>query len=152
MTTLANRATPAQRWIMRVVCGAVKNVREAHPNWNVPHGFAASVAKRVAGTLAAQLPPQALAASPSPRTAETAKDLSDQIGSARSRGRAKGRRRRVHTAAGLNQVWAHLARSMWHIKRSGNAEGAAVLVQALKMLDEQRKQMETADAARCNDP
>jgi hypothetical protein len=36
----------------RAVMGAVRNTLDAHPDWNVPQGFARSVAKRAAGTLA----------------------------------------------------------------------------------------------------
>jgi hypothetical protein len=48
--------------LYNVICGAVKNTLDGHPNWIVPRNFARSVAKRAAGTLAGMNPGVALAA------------------------------------------------------------------------------------------
>ena len=44
-----------------IVFGAVHNVLDGHPQWEVPQDFARSVAKRAAGTLMAHVPPSMLA-------------------------------------------------------------------------------------------
>ena len=64
MPTLSKRATPLQQRIMRAVSGAVKNVADAHPDWNLDPRAAESIAKRAAGTLVSQWD-AVLAASPS---------------------------------------------------------------------------------------
>ena len=56
MTTLANRATPRQHRVMRMIEGAVRNAAHAHPEWKIPAQAAASIAKRGAGTLTAGWP------------------------------------------------------------------------------------------------
>ena len=53
MTTLANRATPAQHRIMRVIHGACINAGHAHPQAGMTPSFARSIAKRATGTLSA---------------------------------------------------------------------------------------------------
>lgn len=54
MVTLYKRATPSQQAILRAVEGAIKNVADCHPEYNLGPKFARSVAKRAAGTLYAQ--------------------------------------------------------------------------------------------------
>ena len=63
MTTLANRATPAQHRIMRVIQGACINAGHAHPQAGMTPSFARSIAKRATGTLSA-LSPGVLAGQP----------------------------------------------------------------------------------------
>ncbi len=56
MASLYKRATPAQRLVLRMVAGAVKNAAHHHPEWGLPEYAARSIAKRAAGTLTAQWP------------------------------------------------------------------------------------------------
>lgn len=54
MTTLYNRATPAQARMLRIIEGAIRNARHAHPDLKVSERHARSIAKRAAGTLSSQ--------------------------------------------------------------------------------------------------
>lgn len=70
MATLIKRATKDQLRAYRIVYGAVKNVIDAHPEWNIDIKIAASIAKRAAGTLAAEMP-RALAEGSQPHPVRT---------------------------------------------------------------------------------
>lgn len=56
MSSLYKRATPAQRKILRMVEGVVRDVINTHPDWKIPDVAARSISKRAVGTLTAQWP------------------------------------------------------------------------------------------------
>lgn len=133
MTTLAKRATPAQRQIMRVVRGAVKNAADAHPHWNIPPKFANSVAKRAAGTLTA-LGPDVLAAlsAPSDRGGgqyETRHPATALAFQPSRRGALLG----LPGRSPLQTLWQDIRRQLWRLKREDPAR-AAVLVDVLRQI------------------
>jgi hypothetical protein len=54
MTSIANRATPAQALLMRMVEGAVRDAVSCHPEWSFDERLVKSIAKRAAGTISGQ--------------------------------------------------------------------------------------------------
>lgn len=56
MSTFTKRATPRQCVVFRMIRGAVWNAADCHPNWEIDRRYAASIAKRAAGTLTAGWP------------------------------------------------------------------------------------------------
>ena len=54
MTTLANRATPRQAMVMRMIEGAVRNAAHAHPDYRLDDRIARGIAKRATGTITSQ--------------------------------------------------------------------------------------------------
>lgn len=54
MTSLYNRATPAQRVVLKMIEGAARNAFHAHPDAKLGPKLARSIAKRAAGTLTSQ--------------------------------------------------------------------------------------------------
>lgn len=138
MTSLHNRATPAQRKVLRIVAGAVKNAADAHPNVRLTPTFASSVAKRAAGTLTAQWPDVLAAAAPSERPTSPPCDgvgplaLTDQ-----------GPRRRpskLVRRSPLSILWKRLSLLIGEAKRAGEHERAAALIEAIRLVDQLRRE------------
>ncbi len=68
MTTLSKRATPRQALLLRMVEGACRNAMHAHSGAVLDDKMCRSIAKRAAGTLAAQW--AAVLAAPAVRTGD----------------------------------------------------------------------------------
>lgn len=160
MSSLYKRATPGQRQILRIVEGAVLNEADAHGR---PRNMkmARSIAKRAAGTLAAN-------ASVSPRLAAMAGRLGqkapseaqgvtinhrppcEHCGHARSRNaarvvaatsgdRAGGERHSFSRRSPLDKAWDQIKRSMWDISRSGDDARIEAARDALRAIDRLRR-------------
>lgn len=56
VTSIVNRATPAQARLYRIVDGACRDAVAKHPTWDFDRRLANSIAKRAAGTLSGQWP------------------------------------------------------------------------------------------------
>lgn len=55
MATLEKRANPLQRRLFRIVKGSIQDAANAHPGWKISERMKRSIAKRVVGTLSAEL-------------------------------------------------------------------------------------------------
>lgn len=67
MASLYKRANAAQRRILKIIEGAIKNASDAHPEQAVSARMARSIAKRATGTLWSQLDQTLAAQMPSER-------------------------------------------------------------------------------------
>lgn len=135
MTSLYKRATPSQARILRAVEGAVKNAAHAHTCDTLPRNFARSVAKRAAGTLAAQWP-DVLAArfdEPSGRSGAGISGAGRQRWAKPAKPIGRGSSH-VLRRSPLPALWKALAAQIRPLKESGQHEKAAAFVEVLKMI------------------
>jgi hypothetical protein len=149
MATLYKRATPQQARILRIVEGAVRNAQDAHPSVDIPQTFARSVAKRAAGTLTACWPEVLAAHAPSDGGSEKPSCLSDQLRAQlvkplgpRAQVVKPLRRGAVSTTqrrSPLIKIWKALSGLVGQMKAQGQHERAQGLIDALRLIDEQRK-------------
>lgn len=98
MTSLYNRATPAQQRALRIIEGAIKNAADAHPEIVVSPRHRRSIAKRAVGLLAATDWPQAVSARASERPR-----LTDRTERQATSSRAS-RRRQASAASGVGKL------------------------------------------------
>lgn len=142
MTSLYNRATPAQHRVLRMIEGAVKNAGDAHPEWRLTSNMARSISKRAAGTLTAHWP-EVLAASvkPSERIAGSGANTQSMIRLGFQATGPKGDRRTLPRRSPLIRLWKRLAYEVGAAKRAENQLRAEILIEVLKMVAElQREQ------------
>ena len=135
MVTLARRATPSQRRILRAVEGAVKNTGDAHPEYQITPRMARSIAKRAAGTLTASWPDTLAARSASSDRAAVStlghpSPLASQIAMARGKGIVLSGSRR----SPLHLLWKELSIKVGAAKRDGKTERAAALIEVLQRI------------------
>ncbi|MDE2096345.1 MAG: hypothetical protein KGL39_03800 [Patescibacteria group bacterium] len=143
MASLYARANARQRKILRAVEGAVRNVRDAHPDWIKDRRAARSIAKRAAGTITSQWR-DVLA------TVETGSS-SDMAGSvvvtASGHGRSDGfrlqrsaaQRMKPWTCVVIRQLRRELTRRLGPLKASGQTEAAEAFIFVLRFLSEREK-------------
>lgn len=134
MTTLAHRATPSQRRILRAVIGAVKNTSDAHPEYKITPTLARSIAKRAAGTLTAQWP-EVLAARlvPSDRADgdRTCISRPQSLSPLKRAGRGP---QSLGMRSPLRRLWKEMSIAVGEAKRAGQTERAEALIFALKRI------------------
>jgi hypothetical protein len=141
MASLYKRASPAQRRVMKIVEGAVRNAAHSHPNVMVPETFARSVAKRAAGTLTASWP-EVLAA----RSASSDRVLSQTLTAAPAGVRSNdGHLKRGpltvrYRRSPLIDLWSEISKKMHGIKRSGQIERYEALVEVLRLIAAKHKE------------
>jgi hypothetical protein len=149
MATLYKRATPQQVRILRIVEGAVRNALDAHPDVAFPDNFARSVAKRAAGTLTAQWRVVLAAHTPSDDGSEKILGISDLTGAqlvklSASRAQVnkplpRGAVSTMQRRSPLIKVWKALSGLVGQMKKQGQLERAQGLIDALRLIDDQRK-------------
>lgn len=133
MVSLYKRATPSQRRILRVVEGAVLNEADAHGRERDKF-MARSIAKRAAGTLTAQWPDVLAAVSLSSDNggvvpAHCARQRRSDSGKGAARRSSQTSRR-----SPLSTLWRDIAKTLGQVKRSGEEQRYAALVDVLKMI------------------
>lgn len=133
MASLYKRATPSQARILRAVEGAVKNASDAH-QWNLSPRAARSIAKRAAGTLSAQWADVLAAVAPPSDRPPSQLGYGGEPSVLTHQG---PRRRALSSSTGrspLRRVWKQLSYLIGEAKRTGQAERAAVLIEAIKIV------------------
>lgn len=134
MTTLSKRATPAQRMVLRMVEGAVRNAGHHHPHWGLDDRIARSIAKRAAGTLTAQWLEVLAASGPSDKA------NGDSLAPPRPRGvkdrdgLAKGERLRFGRRSPLHSATVAVGLMVRQARKAGETERVAALVDVLRLL------------------
>lgn len=114
--------------IYRAVAGAVRNVADCHPDWDMHHPQAArSIAKRAAGTLRAQWP-EVLAATPSATPRRNANSRR------RGGGGSLGHRLPPFSA----RLHREVSRLVRPAKDAGNTERVAALIEVLRIIADMR--------------
>lgn len=134
MTSLYNRATSAQRRILRAVEGAIKDACHAHSELEIsPHAMR-SIAKRVAGTLSSQWR-EVLAAVYPPSSESGLSELAKASAGTSQFLMASGRRvghRASH--APLRTLWNRLHYEMRGVIASGQTERAKAYIDVMRMI------------------
>lgn len=159
MSSLYNRASPAQGRVLRIVEGAIKNAADAHSEIKVSPRLRRSIAKRAAGTLTAQWP-DVLAATRSewgpflqakPSERSWAKSLRSPRARALARfteARAVGNRLSMSGEAGgsvvetlplLDIAGTALRACAGPIRKAGDDELYEAIVAVLRLLGQRRK-------------
>lgn len=136
MSSLAKRASPPQRLVMRIVAGAVRNAAHAHPGWgNYDPRLAHSVAKRAAGTLTAQwrevLAVSGKASSDSDAGCKDPHHASVRSQPLRSRGRVS---HSFPARALLRSLHRRLSIMAGEARRAGETERLVALIDVLRLI------------------
>lgn len=147
MTTLANRATPRQAQVMRMIEGACRNAAHAHPGRVLDDIMARSIAKRATGTLTSQWG-QVLAV-PQVRSEGSGDDLLDRpaVGGSQlrtvsgrsivSRGPTRPRgASHVGWRTPLQKLHKAISIKCGEAKRAGDDKRTAVFVEVLRTIGE----------------
>lgn len=143
MTTFVNRATAPQMRIYRAVHGAVRNAAASHKEIQIPPTFAASVAKRAAGTISSQWRDVLAAGTPSDSGGDVVRLSSSQrvwLLDARAGDRSGiSGNGGAHTHSGhptLRTLRHDLGIMAREARIAGQTERLAVLVDVLRMMRE----------------
>lgn len=134
MVTLAKRATPSQRQIMRIVEGAVKNASDSHPEWEFTEYIARSIAKRATGTLSAQWL-GVLAAKPSISVENSTVRSSQQSVPHRRMAPRRGAPQTTRRAP-LSKLWKHCSWNIGAAKKTGQQERAQAFIEMARKIAE----------------
>ena len=132
MTTLQNRATPAQRVVFRMIEGACWNAAHHHPDWHISPRMARSIAKRATGTLTSQWGAVLVAS-------ERSEGSGGQISTAAPKRlglpfRATPRERVAASTGALPTLIRTIAREIGPAKRAGRVERAEALIWVLRLM------------------
>ena len=161
MSSLYKRANKTQIRILRAVEGAVKNVKDAHPDWPIEPHMARSIAKRAAGTISSQAgllagckPSQsdsdgvssvcrpiaepAHLLKPVPGGAQTSKPLQGPLDGPVAL--KKGERLSWLRRSPLDVLRADLFINLTYCRATDQLERANVIVDVLKMIDKLRQE------------
>lgn len=137
MTSLYQRATPAQAMLLRMVEGAIRNAGHAHPEQAPGDKFARSAAKRAAGTISAQWPELLAACRPSDSADGDNSGLTPpsiaQLGKRSKRGAAQVASR---TPSRTKWIKNRIGAMAGQARKAGNAERADALADALRVIAE----------------
>lgn len=131
----AGADNPDKRRVARAVSGAVRNAMHAHRGWKIDPRFAASIAKRAAGTLTAPKPDVLAARSASSDQAvgiaSSAERPCASLGNNRTGHRRGAAAKRRSPLPGL---WRQISIMVGAAKRAGQDERAAALIDVLRMI------------------
>lgn len=132
MASLYKRASPAQRRILRIIEGAVKNACDAHPNQKFSERFARSIAKRAAGTISAQWPELLAAQMPSKRGGS--KPVKDAPVSAHPLRQAQRGAAQRSSRSPFKLIYTRLGSMAGWARKAGHDGRAAAFADALRVI------------------
>lgn len=141
MSSLYRRASPGQIRLLRIVSGAVRNARDAHPDWPFDDRFETSIAKRAAGTLSAQLA-DVLATvhrssySPDPESEQDPANRKVDPQTYRRRA-SRALRRAPSPAEVLNRVNRKIGLLIENARRAGNGAACDALIDAARVVSKE---------------
>jgi hypothetical protein len=138
MASLYQRATPAQRRILRIIEGSIKNACDAHPHQRIDAKFARSISKRAAGTISAQWPELLAAEMPSDSAdglslAKAPPSASPQLQGTPRRGAAQFLSRTPRSP--FKMLYRRLGAMAGWARKAGHESRAAAFADALRVID-----------------
>lgn len=151
MASLYRRASPAQRAILRIVEGAVKNACDAHPHLAISPQHRRSIAKRAAGTLSAQWP-EVLAAGNQSSGSDVGSLSSSPVTGRQTARRRPGGERSSTKRFPLRRLIAELARPIRDLKLTGQTERVEAMIEVLRIIHRLRMDEPLPAESRADSP